>query len=96
MQIYEIGLSSLLVKDYFHKFIWREAHHELTTCLQVVLESLVEAILRMRALNSYEITTTVKHRILYTVRERQGKVNYHCLLYSPGAVPSTFLKALAK
>ena len=53
MQIYEIGLSSLLVKDYFHKFIWREAHHELTTCKQVVLESLVEAILRMRALNSY-------------------------------------------
>ena len=54
MQIYEIGLSSLLVKDYFHKFIWREAHHELTTCKQVVLESLVEAILRMRALNSYQ------------------------------------------
>ena len=53
MQIYEIGLSSLLVKDYFHKFLWREAYHELTTCKQVVLESLVEAILRMRALNSY-------------------------------------------
>ena len=45
---------SLLAEGCFRKFIWREAHHELTTCKQVVLESLVEAVLRMGALNSYK------------------------------------------
>lgn len=48
----ETDLSSLLVKGCFHTFIWREALYKLATCKQVAKESLVEAILRMRALNS--------------------------------------------
>lgn len=41
----ENGLSSLLVKDIFLKFIWREAQHEQK-------RSLEKAVLRMLALNS--------------------------------------------
>ena len=43
---------SLLTEGGFYKFIWREAHNELTTCKQAVQWSLVEVGSRMWALDS--------------------------------------------